>query len=559
MLEIRIFGSIASHIEIDVNHTITSIDQSCLLYSLLFHFQDGGGVERNVSNRRDGARGREYGRDSDRDRNYGMNSGQRYEQDSSSYPRNRESEHDDRRRGYDREREHSSFSSRNHPEARFTEHSRDRDRRRSFDEPNSRASDRDRRRSFDEPNSRASDRDYYRRPPRDCDPCEDDRGGFDGRRREKRWREDGDGRGDGDRKRRMDRRGGPREEGMGRVKTRKKMWPPCFESAGASYVFDARSGLFYEASSDFFYDPKKKLYYGNRLKAYFKYSEDDSPPFVEVPQPEAEDGMGMGNTSKEVVDNPQDLVVQALQGGKNLLSDKKPEKNKIAICIKQKTLKSSKKPLSVAKETEIKTDVEASAPSQAEKERETDMEKWSQRVQEMRDEDSCREATPTKVKMTASGQPMCVLCQRKFASVDKLRQHEKLSKLHQHLLAKKKKRDLQKAATKTSNPEYRDRAQERRTMYVPESTTSQTIDQSVVDMGPSLDKARTVVNTETVAPEQSLGESNVGNKLLRSLGWKGGSLGRANEKNDGETEKGDVKDNLKQDWERIETIAARKR
>ncbi len=40
---------------------------------------------------------------------------------------------------------------------------------------------------------------------------------------------------------------------------RKREWPPHFESSCASYIFDARSGMFYEPASDFFYEPKTKL------------------------------------------------------------------------------------------------------------------------------------------------------------------------------------------------------------------------------------------------------------------------------------------------------------
>jgi len=64
----------------------------------------------------------------------------------------------------------------------------------------------------------------------------------------------------------------------------KNIWPPPFEVAGASYVFDR--GLFYEETSNFFYDPKTKLYYGNKQQAYFRHCPDKKPPFVKVDQDE---------------------------------------------------------------------------------------------------------------------------------------------------------------------------------------------------------------------------------------------------------------------------------
>ena len=113
--------------------------------------------------------------------------------------------------------------------------------------------------------------------------------------------------------------------------------------------------------------------------------------------------------------------------------------------------------------------------------------------------------------------------------------------------------------------EYRDRAKERRIMHDADSNvTAVAIDPSIVEMGPSLEKARKVTKTETVAPDQSLGESNVGNQLLQKLGWKsGGSLGRSRgDDKDGGSASSVITmenklDKLKQDWERIEHLSGK--
>ncbi len=67
------------------------------------------------------------------------------------------------------------------------------------------------------------------------------------------------------------------EHGDGGLKPRKRVWPPHFESSSASFIFDARSGMFYEPSSDFFYDPKPKLYYSNAKRQYYCYDADKRP------------------------------------------------------------------------------------------------------------------------------------------------------------------------------------------------------------------------------------------------------------------------------------------
>jgi RNA-binding protein 5/10 len=140
------------------------------------------------------------------------------------------------------------------------------------------------------------------------------------------------------------------------------------------------------------------------------------------------------------------------------------------------------------------------------------------------------------------------VCKRKFANIEKLKEHEKLSALHQQNLAN------QKRIEEAKNIEYRDRASERRSMYEADLNNAVApIDPSIVNMGPSLDKARTVTTTEKVTPDQTLGESSVGNKLLQKLGWKSGeSLGR----NRGDESESTSK--LKKDWEMIEHLSGSK-
>lgn len=408
------------------------------------------------------------------------------------------------------------------------------------------------------------------------------------------------------------------------------MWPPHFESLGASYVFDARSGFFYDATSDFFYDPKIKLYYGNEKKKYYEYCGEGGarPPFREVDN-QNKDGciaMSIGGVRTdqggdgEISCSGQDLVVQALQGGaaSQNISKKKDEKKKIAICLKKKLPGGKNRSRSLSTSTPaVTTDSPTNIltlppPSQVQKKHNADMEKWSQRGKEMQDpsagagKDSTttinendgaaqHTATATKinsiqtqVKRTVHGKPICLLCRRKFGDINKLRQHEKLSPLHKKNLLKKNlhKQNAskcinfeQKIVGQNDSPttkieadnalsvEYRDRAKERRCMYGPESTPSgisSTLEVTapIVEMGPSLTNARVVTAVETVTPSQSLGESNIGNQLLQKLGWKKGSaLGRSGGVECtavSATATGSsvtVADKLKQDWERIESLA----
>jgi len=299
------------------------------------------------------------------------------------------------------------------------------------------------------------------------------------------------------------------------------------------------------------------------------------------------DRMRAGGHSGVPACSGQDLVVQALQGGATAqgFSKKNDDKIKIAICLKKKPIGGrnrvrSSSTLAPVVATDTPTDASVlPTASLVQKKHKVDMDKWSQRGK-----------TPTEVKRTAQGKPICILCKRKFANVKKLRQHEKLSPLHKQNLLKKKlqqlKTDQKKSLPKikadtndTLSMEYRDRAKERRSMYGPESASlgispgalnSEAV-ACTVEMGPSLTNARLVTAVETITPSQNLGETNIGNQLLQKLGWtKGSSLGRSNgttggmemmdpngknEGNKGSSTTMAAADKLKQDWERIESLA----
>lgn len=322
------------------------------------------------------------------------------------------------------------------------------------------------------------------------------------------------------------------------------------------------------------------------------------------------DGMRAGGHSAASACMGQDLVVQALQGGAAAqgISKKNDDKNKIAICLKKKPPGGRGKVRSSSVSTPIvpadtPTDASALPPtSQVQKKHRVDMEKWSQRGKETHNStdaaqkdgsnaictiaDDTSNSTSTEVKRTAQGKPICVLCKRKFGDVKKLRQHEKLSPLHKRnlLMVQQKKANRIEShpsskvdANDTLSVEYRDRAKERRSMYGPESASGTSPgplnSESVVptvEMGPSLTNARVVTDVETITPSQCLGETNIGNQLLQKLGWtKGSSLGRNGVVTDGvetidpngknEDSRGisttTIADKLKQDWERIETLA----
>jgi RNA-binding protein 5/10 len=304
-------------------------------------------------------------------------------------------------------------------------------------------------------------------------------------------------------------------------------WPPSFETNGSDYVLDNRSGMFYEARSDFFYDPTTKLYYSQDRQAYFRQRRKEG---------------------KSVFDKVEQTV-ETFDAEKVHETDQKMKVPAISINLKTKAL--PKKAKKRKAESDSQTTAASSLPSSQQKEHAADISKWSERQAERKPTASALPKPQpkrdlTKISRTAKGEPICTLCQRKFATVDKLFYHEKVSELHKTNLAKQEAEErnvaeVQKApVVETTKPAYVDRAQHRRILHGPETPVT-------VAPVPAAARTAVIATNTTVDPKDTLNESNIGNKLLQKLGWQQGkALGRGRSTAAAE---------VQQDWERIERLA----
>ena len=113
--------------------------------------------------------------------------------------------------------------------------------------------------------------------------------------------------------------------------------------------------------------------------------------------------------------------------------------------------------------------------------------------------------------------------------------------------------------SKEASSEYVDRAQQRRNMYGT-STGGQAAVAVMTEEDATQRPSTTETKTEVIRPEEALGASNVGNKMLKKLGWNSGqSLGRRNQDDSSAKNKNETQNNLKNDWERIEAMAGSQR
>ena len=324
-------------------------------------------------------------------------------------------------------------------------------------------------------------------------------------------------------------------------------------------MFDVRSGMFYEPASDFFYDPKTKLYYSNKKQKYFRFAKGMDPEFEAVDDHQP----GVGGATAHV----GSTTVPIPDGSNTPAAD---DKSKIAISLKTTSLPSASASSAASERSKLIEKLRkassakpaaSTVETQVDKKHAKDLDVWSNRIKEMKGEEAPIASQPTlsdpsTVKTTASGQPICVICRRKFANIEKLHQHEKLSALHKDNLAKKAASDAAKekkaAASATA---YRDRTKERQMLYAASSADATHVDKLLASVNSVGNAER---KTEVVRPDQTLGDTNIGNQLLQKMGWKNGdALGRkqggetAADANVGDT----VANNLKNDWERIESMA----
>ncbi|KAJ3504869.1 hypothetical protein NLJ89_g7716 [Agrocybe chaxingu] len=122
---------------------------------------------------------------------------------------------------------------------------------------------------------------------------------------------------------------------------------------------------------------------------------------------------------------------------------------------------------------------------------------------------------------------MCLLCARQFKSLDQLKRHNKESDLHKKNHKDANLRDIarekvvaRKAGTQ-EQPKYRDRASERRTLFnQPDVPLPEKDPNSTKKKYSEAPRAPTPPPPH-VNPGQD--ETNVGNKLLKMMGWKEGT------------------------------------
>jgi hypothetical protein len=374
-----------------------------------------------------------------------------------------------------------------------------------------------------------------------------------------------------------------------------KEWPPSFQENGSAFAFDVRSAMFYEPLSDFFYDPKSKLYYGNKKCAYFRHDENKEPPFVEVQK----------MTTEQVEEQSSGGIAQEKVAPLHASKSKAAvalSKPKIAIKFKTKKVKSS-----VSTSTTAAREAAATATiSKAKQQQIANIGKWNEKQAELKQSAVPNPAatvrldasplgqgssqklsisTPPKIKTTAKGEPICLLCKKKFPNLAKLRLHEKGSELHKKNLLKlqenKKKKLADAAGTKrklgetaTSTPAldpsdannnsnkgletstatttatvYTDRAEKRRQLHGADLGGPQSL-LRFEPMIPATPSDPTPPRTDLLDDE-----TNVGHQMLQKMGYKADQQQPNSNGKPPTSSNTNTNEHLRKEWDRIEAMA----
>ncbi|KAG5676628.1 hypothetical protein PVAND_006448 [Polypedilum vanderplanki] len=130
---------------------------------------------------------------------------------------------------------------------------------------------------------------------------------------------------------------------------------------------------------------------------------------------------------------------------------------------------------------------------------------------------------------------VCLLCKRGFPSSDVLTKHSKMSNLHKENLQKYKLQNgildigSNSSGNNNSSQSYRDRAKERRQKYG-EAEPLPPVNRAKERFQREMEKKASLVQSyqaQTIA-SRPIDDSNIGNKLLKAMGWKEGlGLGKS--------------------------------
>ncbi|KAI9996556.1 hypothetical protein PInf_014288 [Phytophthora infestans] len=315
----------------------------------------------------------------------------------------------------------------------------------------------------------------------------------------------------------------------------KKLWPPPFETAGGSYVYVSEYGLYWDPDSLFYYDAHTLVYHNSFTGLYYRCVDPQSSgasafQVIEPPLPVDDEAYSDATTAKTPAASKAALSL-------SLKKDKKKAPG-ISFAIKTTAFASA---ASVSEQSnQVKAVGSGVAPAAAsavggtsigmKRKSADDIAKWSQRQREAKEPEAGNANTTVTPRTDITAEPraastadsvidaltsvpqqlpICLLCRRKFGSLEMLRKHEKLSKLHLANLANANKNKQHLAAQYREHEKEMERDAKKQRQ---EESASATVSNGSV----------LPASSPTPEPSAISLESGIGGKMLKMMGWKSG-------------------------------------
>ena len=233
--------------------------------------------------------------------------------------------------------------------------------------------------------------------------------------------------------------------------------------------------MFYEAQSDFFYDPKSTYYYGCKQKSYFRFCQWKNPPFEKVTQTSGTEAFASQSEAASRSESRHGTTSSAPEKDRKSLNFKaaailskpvrkslnpapkpppkpvqkpalkphhlKPAVQKADPPEKSRALRSKKR--AGLSESKGKGEPTVSKPpiTHAQRVQFANVERWnamaaSKQIVAAKNSKEAETKVGATVSKTSKGEPICLLCMRKFKTEALLDIHERKSKLHADNLEK---------------------------------------------------------------------------------------------------------------------------
>ncbi|ULU12682.1 hypothetical protein L3Y34_015733 [Caenorhabditis briggsae] len=330
---------------------------------------------------------------------------------------------------------------------------------------------------------------------------------------------------------------------IGTVQTPKGSMPKYLPPNPLTFVHDPNVGYYVDPVTKFCYDSSTGYYFNNATGQWCTWDLTLQTYFPVETAPEADSTKPQEDPAKPVEEEApktaQDLAKDMAKWAKKQEKDKK----KVQISLKGKESKGLEIKNVFAQEKRRKVEQPSAFNDDFEEEEEEEVQSrkseeapsssssntpYALRKPNLQDvRDAMERALYDEAKKT------CLLCKRAFSDVEVLRKHVEKSDLHRVNLEAKRAEWGRETAAKLEQEEgapaldlpkivYRDRAKERRRQFGVDST-GYAFDVMGGQPGSSTGKNEEAIRRESEeASKRPLDDTNIGNRLLKSMGWKEG-------------------------------------